>query len=109
MDVVLTTGGTGLTPDDVTTEALRELFDKEILGFGEYFRTLSHEDVGTRAMLSRATAGTVDGTPCTLSLDALPPSFSASNVSFSPKSSTPWRSPAATRTVPCLRTRSQYS
>lgn len=61
-DVVLTTGGTGLTPDDVTIEALRELFDKELPGFGEYFRALSREDVGTRAMLSRATAGTVDGT-----------------------------------------------
>jgi len=61
-DVVLTTGGTGLTPDDVTIEALRAIFDKELPGFGEYFRSLSHEDVGVRAMLSRATAGTVDGT-----------------------------------------------
>ena len=56
-DAVVTTGGTGLTPDDVTVEALRPLFDREIPGFGEYFRRLSHEQVGTPAMLSRATAG----------------------------------------------------
>lgn len=62
-DAVITTGGTGLTPDDVTVEALRPLFEKELPGFGEYFRRLSHDDVGTRAMLSRATAGVVDGTP----------------------------------------------
>lgn len=62
VDVVLTTGGTGLTPDDVTVEAFRDLFDKELPGFGEYFRRLSHEDVGPRAMLSRATAGTIAGT-----------------------------------------------
>ena len=59
-DVTVTAGGTGLTPDDVTVEALRPLFGKEIPGFGEYFRRLSHEDVGTPAMLSRATAGVVD-------------------------------------------------
>lgn len=61
-DVVVTTGGTGLTPDDVTVEAVRPLFDREIPGFGEYFRRLSHDEVGTPAMLSRATAGVVDGT-----------------------------------------------
>lgn len=62
VDVVLTTGGTGLTPDDVTVEAVRALFEKEIPGFGEHFRRLSHESVGTPAMLSRATAGVVNGT-----------------------------------------------
>lgn len=61
-DAVVTTGGTGITPDDVTVDSLRELFTKEIPGFGEYFRRLSHEQVGTPAMLSRATAGVYLGT-----------------------------------------------
>jgi len=62
VDVVVTSGGTGLTPDDVTVEAFRPLLDKELPGVGEYFRRLSHEQVGTMAMLSRATAGVADGT-----------------------------------------------
>lgn len=62
VDVVLTSGGTGLTPDDVTVETLRPLLDKELPGVGEYFRQLSHDQVGTMAMLSRATAGVADGT-----------------------------------------------
>lgn len=62
VDVVVTSGGTGLTPDDVTVEAVRPLLDKELPGVGEYFRRLSHEQVGTVAMLSRATAGVADGT-----------------------------------------------
>jgi len=57
VDVIVTTGGTGLTDDDVTIEAVRPLLDPEIPGVGEYFRRLSHEQVGTAAMLSRATAG----------------------------------------------------
>lgn len=61
-DVVVTLGGTGVTPDDVTVEALGPLFEKELPGFGEHFRRLSHDDIGERAMLSRAVAGTVDGT-----------------------------------------------
>jgi molybdenum cofactor biosynthesis protein B len=61
-DAVITTGGTGLTPDDVTVDALTPLFDRELPGFGEYFRRRSHEQVGTKAMLSRATAGVLDGT-----------------------------------------------
>lgn len=63
VDVVVTTGGTGVTPDDVTVEAARPLFDRELPGFGELFRLLSYEDIGTRAMVSRATAGMVDGVP----------------------------------------------
>lgn len=59
-DVVVTSGGTGLTEDDVTVETVRPLFDKEIRGFGEEFRRRSIEDVGTAAILSRATAGVVD-------------------------------------------------
>ncbi|MFB6120592.1 MAG: molybdenum cofactor synthesis domain-containing protein [Halobacteriaceae archaeon] len=60
-DAVVTTGGTGLTPDDVTVEAVRPLLEKELPGVGEHFRRLSHERVGTAAMLSRATGGVVDG------------------------------------------------
>ncbi|WP_277540707.1 MogA/MoaB family molybdenum cofactor biosynthesis protein [Haloarcula laminariae] len=58
-DVVVTTGGTGLTPDDVTVDALRPLFDRAIPGFGELFRYISFEAVGPMAMASRATAGVV--------------------------------------------------
>lgn len=59
-DVVVTTGGTGLTPDDVTVDTVRRLFDREIPGFGELFRWLSYEEVGPMAMASRATAGVVE-------------------------------------------------
>lgn len=62
-DVVVTTGGTGVTPDDVTPEAVRGLFAKRLPGFGELFRRLSHEEVGTRTIGSRATAGVVSATP----------------------------------------------
>ena len=63
VDVVVTTGGTGVTPDDVTVEAVRPLFEKKLPGFGELFRILSYEEVGTRAMGSRATAGISEGVP----------------------------------------------
>jgi len=63
VDVVVTTGGTGVTPDDVTVEAVRPLFDKELPGFGELFRILSYEEVGTRALGSRTTAGVSEGVP----------------------------------------------
>ncbi|MDB2236914.1 molybdenum cofactor biosynthesis protein B [Halorubrum ezzemoulense] len=62
-DAVVTTGGTGVTPDDVTPEAVRGLFAKRLPGFGELFRRLSHEVVGTRTIGSRATAGVVSATP----------------------------------------------
>ncbi|RLF79466.1 molybdenum cofactor biosynthesis protein [Thermococci archaeon] len=58
-DVVITTGGTGITRKDVTIEALSPLFDKELVGFGEIFRLKSYEEVGTAAVLSRATAGII--------------------------------------------------
>jgi molybdenum cofactor biosynthesis protein B len=61
-DAVVTSGGTGITPDDVTPEAVRPLFDRELPGFGELFRRRSERQVGTRTILSRATAGVVDGT-----------------------------------------------
>ncbi|EOV8660267.1 molybdenum cofactor biosynthesis protein B [Staphylococcus pseudintermedius] len=63
VDVIVTTGGTGIAPRDVTIEAVTLLLDKEIEGFGELFRYLSFtEDVGTRALLSRAVAGTAKRT-----------------------------------------------
>jgi|GEM_PF-7751 len=60
---VVTTGGTGLSPDDVTVPTVAARFDREITGFGEQFRALSAEAVGARAVLSDATAGLVDGVP----------------------------------------------
>lgn len=62
-DAVVTTGGTGVTPDDVTPEAVRGLFAKRLPGFGELFRRLSYEEIGTRTIGSRATAGVVTTTP----------------------------------------------
>lgn len=59
VDVIITTGGTGIAKRDVTLEAVAPLFEKELAGFGELFRFLSYtEDVGSRALLSRAAAGT---------------------------------------------------
>ena len=62
VDVVVTTGGTGLTGRDGTPEALRSLFDKEIEGFGELFRYLSYAKIGTSTIQSRAVAGVAGGT-----------------------------------------------
>ena len=56
IDVIITTGGTGLTGRDITPEALDEIADKHIPGFGEVFRTLSLETVGTSSIQSRACA-----------------------------------------------------
>ncbi|WP_435155255.1 MogA/MoaB family molybdenum cofactor biosynthesis protein [Haladaptatus sp. DFWS20] len=61
VDVVVTTGGTGVTPDDVTIEAVTPLFEKELPGFGELFRTLSYDEIGTKVVGTRTTAGVVDG------------------------------------------------
>ncbi|WP_436901299.1 MogA/MoaB family molybdenum cofactor biosynthesis protein [Halovenus halobia] len=61
VDAIVLTGGTGLSPEDVTVEAVRPLFDQTIPGFGELFRYLSYEDIGPRALLSRAFAGSTDG------------------------------------------------
>jgi molybdenum cofactor biosynthesis protein B len=63
VDVLVTTGGTGVTPDDVTIEAVESLFEKELPGFGELFRLLSHDEIGTKVVATRATAGIADGVP----------------------------------------------
>ena len=60
--VVLTTGGTGMTARDSTPEALEPLFDRRVDGFGELFRQVSLEDVGTSTIQSRATAGLANRT-----------------------------------------------
>ncbi|MFB6354616.1 MAG: molybdenum cofactor biosynthesis protein B [Halobacteriales archaeon] len=63
VDVVVSTGGTGVTPDDVTVEAVRPLLEKELPGFGELFRRRSEADIGTRVVATRALAGIADGVP----------------------------------------------
>ena len=73
IDCVIATGGTGLTGRDVTPEAFRAVFEKEIEGFGEMFRFLSFHKIGTSTLQSRAVAGVAGGTY----LFALPGSPSA--------------------------------
>lgn len=58
---VILTGGTGIAPRDVTPEAIEPLLERVVPGFGELFRTLSYEDIGSAALLSRALAGIVGG------------------------------------------------
>jgi molybdenum cofactor biosynthesis protein B len=62
VDAIITTGGTGLTSRDSTYEAIAGLFDKRLDGFGELFRALSYQQIGSAAMLSRACAGVARGT-----------------------------------------------
>jgi molybdopterin adenylyltransferase len=62
VDAVITTGGTGITSRDSTYEAIAGLLDKRLDGFGELFRVLSYEEIGSAAMLSRACAGTIGRT-----------------------------------------------
>ncbi|WP_342607320.1 molybdenum cofactor biosynthesis protein B [Vibrio tritonius] len=57
VQVVLITGGTGFTSRDSTPEAIKPLFDKEVEGFGELFRAISYEEIGTSTIQSRAVAG----------------------------------------------------
>jgi molybdopterin adenylyltransferase len=62
VDVVVTTGGTGLTGRDGTPEAILPLLDKTIDGFGELFRAISYEEIGTSSLQSRCIAGVANGT-----------------------------------------------
>ncbi len=62
VDVVVATGGTGVTGRDVSPEVFEGLYEKHIPGFGELFRMLSFEKIGTSTIQSRATAGVVGGT-----------------------------------------------
>ena len=62
IDVVIATGGTGVTGRDVTPEAFHSVYEKEIAGFGELFRWLSYAKIGTSTIQSRATAGVAGGT-----------------------------------------------
>jgi molybdenum cofactor biosynthesis protein B len=59
VDAIITTGGTGLTSRDSTYEAIDALLTKRLPGFGELFRMLSYQDIGSAAMMSRACAGTI--------------------------------------------------
>ncbi len=62
VDVIISTGGTGVTGRDVTPEAFEALYEKAIPGFGELFRMLSYQKIGTSTIQSRATAGVAGGT-----------------------------------------------
>ena len=61
VEAIVTTGGTGLAPRDVTIQAIEPLIDKPMPGFGEAFRRLSYDEIGPRAILSSALAGVVRG------------------------------------------------
>jgi molybdenum cofactor biosynthesis protein B len=61
LDVVIFSGGTGITPTDVTIEAVTPLLEKTLPGFGEFFRRISFDEVGPAAVLSRAVAGVAGG------------------------------------------------
>ena len=60
-DIIITSGGTGLAPKDLTIESISPLFEKEIPGFGELFRYKSLEEIGTSVILTRAAAGVIKG------------------------------------------------
>lgn len=78
VDGILVTGGTGFTGRDSTPEALRPLLDKDMPGFGEMFRAISIEEIGTSSLQSRAFAGLANGT----FLFALPGSTSACRTAW---------------------------
>jgi molybdopterin adenylyltransferase len=62
VDVVIATGGTGVTGRDITPEAFEELYEKDIPGFGELFRMLSYQNIKTSTLQSRCTGGVANGT-----------------------------------------------
>ena len=78
MDVISTTGGTGLTFTDVTPEAIKPLLDKEIEGFAEIFRYTSFKKIGTSTLQSRCIAGVANGT----FIFSLPGSLDAVNTAW---------------------------
>ena len=61
IQIIITTGGTGLTGRDITPEAVKPLFDKEIEGFGELFRNISNTEINTSTIQSRSFAGVANG------------------------------------------------
>ena len=78
IDVIITTGGTGLTFTDVTPEAIKPLLDKEIEGFAEIFRYISFKTIGTSTLQSRCIAGVANGT----FIFVLPGSLDAVNTAW---------------------------
>ena len=61
LDVAIFSGGTGITPTDITIETVTPFFEKVLPGFGEFFRRISYDRVGSAAVLSRAVAGVANG------------------------------------------------
>ena len=61
LDVAIFSGGTGITPTDITIETVTPFFEKTLPGFGEFFRRISYDKVGSAAVLSRAVAGVAKG------------------------------------------------
>ncbi len=61
IDAIIISGGTGINPSDVTIETIGPLLEKKLPGFGELFRHLSYEDIGSAAVMTRAVAGVVKG------------------------------------------------
>jgi molybdenum cofactor biosynthesis protein B len=61
INVIIMSGGTGISPKDVTIEAVQQILEKELPGFGELFRNLSYRTIGSAALMSRALAGVVKG------------------------------------------------
>ena len=61
VDAIITCGGTGISPADITIESVYPLLDKELPGFGELFRSLSYDEIGSGAVMSRALAGVARG------------------------------------------------
>jgi molybdenum cofactor biosynthesis protein B len=64
VDIIISTGGTGVTGRDGTPEAIIPLFDKTLDGFGEIFRSISYQEISTSSIQSRAVAGVANGTYC---------------------------------------------
>ena len=79
-DVLVTSGGTGIASRDVTIESVRPLFDKELTGFGEIFRLLSYEEIGTSAIMTRATAGIIRSSGRAMAVFCLPGSLGAAKT-----------------------------